>query len=373
MNIISIALKEIKSDFRDIKTFILLLAFPIVLMLILGAALSNAFDSTPKIDTVHVLYQPSANGQLDQSFQAFAKAVADDNVQFEKATSNSAGKKAVQENKADGYVEITNGGMKLYENDTNSIQGSIIEGMLSAFADKYNVAKTVYTIAPNQVEQVLKSSGQGNSVKETTLNSVKQPGAMDYYAITMTTMIALFGALSAIYLIRGERKRGTAARLVAAPVTKMEIFIGKILGAMVTSTLCTLVVVFFSKFMFKANWGNHLGVVFLVLLTEIFLAISFGLGVSYIMKTEGAARMVVMVIVQSAAFFGGSYFQIDDAGGLLAKAIQLSPLNWANTALTKAIYANEFTPAWHTALLNVGIAVLFLLITIGALQRREGL
>ena len=49
----------------------------------------------------------------------------------------------------------------------------------------------------------------------------------DYYAVAMTTLIALYSALSASYLIRGERLRKTADRLIAAPVHKGEIFAGR--------------------------------------------------------------------------------------------------------------------------------------------------
>ncbi len=53
---------------------------------------------------------------------------------------------------------------------------------------------------------------------------------MDYYAIVMTTMVALYGAMGASNLIRGERIRKTGDRLIAAPITKAEIFIGENIG-----------------------------------------------------------------------------------------------------------------------------------------------
>ena len=62
MNILNMALKEIKTDFRDVRTLIFLLAFPVVLMLILGTALSSAFNSTPDVDDVHIVYQDTSNG-----------------------------------------------------------------------------------------------------------------------------------------------------------------------------------------------------------------------------------------------------------------------------------------------------------------------
>ena len=57
----------------------------------------------------------------------------------------------------------------------------------------------------------------------------------------------------------------------------------------------------FSKFVFQANWGDHLGIIFLILLTQVFLAISFGLGIGYITKTAEASRAIIMVVVQLAS------------------------------------------------------------------------
>jgi len=62
VNILSIALKEIKQDLRDRRTLVFMLGFPIVLMLILGMALSNAFSSDVKIGDLKVLMKDSTGG-----------------------------------------------------------------------------------------------------------------------------------------------------------------------------------------------------------------------------------------------------------------------------------------------------------------------
>jgi ABC-2 type transport system permease protein len=259
--------------------------------------------------------------------------------------------------------------MQLYESGQNSIQASIVEGMLKAFTDKYNLVSEVAKVAPNQVATVLSSGGHDDYIKETSLHSAKQPGSMDYYAIAMTTMIALYAAMSASNLMRGERSLKTADRLLSSPITRGEILIGKILGSLVINSLCILIVVVFSKFAFKANWGDHFGIVLLILLTEVILAVSFGLGLSYIAKTTAAARIIIMIIVQLASLVGGAYYKLSDKDGIS----NLSPLTWANTAITKIIYGNDLLAAIPVISLNIGISAVFLAIAIVSLRRREGL
>ncbi len=119
---------------------------------------------------------------------------------------------------------------------------------------------------------------------------------------------------------------------------------------------------------FQANWGDHLGIIFIILLTQVFLAISFGLGIGYITKTAEASRAIIMVVVQLASIFGGAYFVVEENF-----VTNLSPLTWANTAVMKIIYANDVGAALPVIGLNLGISALFLLIAIIALRRREGL
>ncbi|WP_129728767.1 ABC transporter permease [Ectobacillus funiculus] len=374
MNILSIAINEIKRDFRDVRTLIFMLAFPIVLMLVLGTALSNAFNTKTSIPDIQVLYKDTTTDALSQYFEAFAKEVSKSGIHFKKISNHTDGKEEVKQNHYDGYVEINNDGIKLYESDRSGIENNIMEGMLTSFVSKYNVATEVAKVDPEQVSTVIASGQHDDYIKETSLHSAKQPSAMDYYAITMTTMIVLYGAMGASYLIRGERIRGTADRLVASPIRKGEIFLGKILGSTVRNSLCVLAVILFSKFVFKVNWGNHLGFMFLVLLTEVLLAISFGLGISYIAKTGEASRTIVMVVVQFASFFGGAYFKIENTGeGILHIITKLSPLTWENAAITKMIYANDVSAVMPAVLVNIGVAGIFLLIAIISFQRREGL
>lgn len=369
MNVLAIALKEMKQNIRDIRTLVFMLAFPIVLMLILGTALSTAFNTDISIGTIHVLYKNTAGAELTSYFQAFAKEAKKSGILFAAADENIDGKKEVQENHYSAYVELSNSGITLYGSSRNNIEESILQGMLSAFADKYDLAAAVASVDPAKVGTALTSGTADNYIKETALTKAKEPSSMDYYAITMSTMIALYGAIYASTLIRSERTRNTALRLAAAPIGKWEIFLGKIIGCFTINFLSLLAVVGVSHFVFKANWGNHIGIVILVLVTEVILAVSFGLGISYIAKTGEASRMIIMIVIQVASFFGGAYFKIVGA----AEVTQFSPLTWANDAITKIIYENDITAAIPAISLNLGISVLFLAIAIISFQRREGL
>ncbi|MED4227208.1 ABC transporter permease [Neobacillus cucumis] len=373
MNIINIALNEFKRNIRDIRTLVFMLAFPIVMMLILGTALSNTFDKNIKLGKINVLYTEKNDSSFAASFQRFIKEAKRQDIHFSKTSeSTTDGKLQVKQNHYDAYVKVTDKGIQFYGSERNSIQASMVEGILTAFADKYNLITEVAKEKPEKVQKILTST-PSNYVKETSLNANKAPGSMDYYAMAMTTMIALYSAISASSLIRGERRRNTAIRLAIAPINKMEIFLGKILGGIGINFVCILLVMAFSRFVFEANWGSHPGIVVLILFTLVFLAVSFGLGLSYIIKTDQGMRTIIMVVLQLAAFFGGAYFRIENADGFLKLMINLSPLTWARDALTRIIYNNDLSAALPSISLNIGIAIVFLMFAIVAFRKREGL
>jgi ABC-2 type transport system permease protein len=367
VSILAIALKEMKHTYRDVRAMAFMLAFPILLMFVLGTALSNVFDSKIQISNIHVLYKDEAGQVLSQSFKNFEELAGKSGIHFTRAPLHTDGQKEVRQNNYDSYVELKDNTISVYESTRNSVEGSIVQGIVTAFADKYNIAEAVAKIKPDQVNQVLADNGKDDYIKTVSLHSPKQPGSMDYYAIAMTTMIALYAAIGGASLIRGERTRNTADRLLAAPIRKGEIFLGKILGSLMINAICLILVVLFSKYVFKAYWGSHLGIVLLILLTESFLAVSFGLGVSYLTKTGQSARTIIMIGVQVASFFGGAYFKVD---GLIPS---FSPLTWANQAITKIIYSNDLVAALPVIGLNLGIAIIMLMIAVISFRRKEGL
>ncbi|TVX96843.1 ABC transporter permease [Cohnella terricola] len=374
MNVYNIALREIKSSLREPRTMLFMLAFPIVLMLILGTALSNVFSNFTPVDNIRLLYSnESGQPQLTQYWESFSQEMGRQGIDIAPIASGQVGREQVREGQYTAYVELKADGMQLYGSSKQSIESNIAQGMLTAFADRYNLAAAAFRSDPSKAEAILANAGAvtgGEFIRETSLNPNKSPGSIDYYAIAMTTMIALYAAISGSYLFRGERTRHTAIRLMAAPIAKGELFAGKVIGCTLINFLSVLVVVLFSKFVFQADWGSHYGIVFLVLGTEVVLAVSLGLGVGYLVQGE-SPRAVVMIFTQIASFVGGAYFPVESDGSFMGVLTYLSPLRWANTALIGAIYTDDMSAAWQTIGLNVGIAAAFLLISIVIMRKRE--
>lgn len=368
MNVWRIAMKELKM-FRDVKMLMFLLATPILLMLILGTALSGAFHGSAAVGDIRVLYG-SADVAAGARFEGWLEEAAGiEGIVFEKTEKGeNAAVQDVQNGLYTGYVAVEDGGVTYYGSSRSVMENGIVQGMLTAFAERYKLE----TALP-AADGALEIKGGSSLMKEVQLQGPKRPGAMDYFAIAVTTMSIMYGAASAGQLINEERVRNTAARLLASPVTKAEIFAGKIIGTLLLNLLSIAIVVLISRYMYGANWGDDWGAVAIVLMSQIVFALSLGLGISYLIKGK-ASGIVIMTIIQLAALFGGSYYLIEDNGDIISRLSGYSPIAWSNEALLGIIYGGSGWQAVSEAvLLNVGLSVVLLAVAAGIMRRRVGL
>lgn len=372
MNIWRFAFKEIKT-LRDIKVIIYLLGTPIILILILGTVLSNVFNGSIAVGDIRVLYKNmDPESEISGYWEAFVEKADPSVIRLEQAGESMDGIREVENNQYVGYVEISETGMKYYGNSQSSVESGIAQSLLAVFADRYNLAAAIAEANSGQAGEGVPIYDGANYVQVFSLDGDRQPSAMDYYAIAMLTLIIMFGALGGADLIEGERRRKTAVRLTAAPVSKAEIFAGKVVGMVLLNMLSTVVVVFLCKYMFGVYWGDRLWLVLLVLFTQTVFAVSLGFGLSYLLKGK-AASAVVMIIIQVGAFIGGSYFPVTDTTGWLRTITKLSPLEWSNSGLLQVVFSQGWSEAGSAMLLNIGFSVVLLGAAAIIMRRREGL
>ena len=373
MIILHIARKELLRSLRDTRTFMFMLAFPIVLMLILGTALTNAFTTSLTFDDLKLAYKlEDPESQASGYWNEFAKSIEQNGVLVTPLSADEDGKKVVKNGEYAAFAEIKNDGIEFYGSNKLTVESDILQGMVSAFANRYSLAAAGAKQDPASLETLLSEAGSGTYVKETSLQGDSAPDSMDYYAMAMSTMIAFYACMSASQLIRGEKVRNTALRLAAAPISKAELFAGKVIACTLINFLCVVAVVAVSRLAFGANWGDHYGPILIVLFTEVLLAVSLGLGASYLFSGEGGTS-AVMTFTQIASFTGGAYFPVNDMTGFWAILAKISPLWWANDALTKIIYSDEVQALWPAVLFNVIFAALFLSLSILFMRRKEAL
>lgn len=369
MNIVNIMLKEVKQIFRDRQSMALMVAFPIVLILILGSALSGAFKSSINLDDVNILYT-SESGKISEGFNAFMDSAKEMEIKFTESKDFNNGLEKIKDADYTCYVALRNDGLTLYKNERYDFKANLVEGILQTFIDRYNVIFQIATVNPSALSKI-DLNKTSESVKMISLEGNRQPRAVDYYSVTMTTLIIMYAAGYGIWCINSERVLKTGNRMLSSPVRKHEILIAKLTGGVFATSLQILIVFIVSKYVIGAYWGNHIVIVLLILLSQIIMIISMGAGMSFVVKNEVAASSLVNTLIPFLVFLGGGYVPLEQFGSkTLLNIAKISPVRWANDSIFEAVFANSTSKAGYAIALNLGVAAIFIIFS-SILFRKE--
>jgi len=157
--------------------------------------------------------------------------------------------------------------------------------------------------------------------------AVKQLGDTTFYAAGLAIFFLFFTVQFGVNGLLEERNNGTLSRLLAAPIRRPMILVGKMLTAFLLGMVSMIILAVATTLMFGAEWGNPIGVLIL-----IFSGVVSAMGIMAIVagfaRTAEQAGTFAGIIGVVLGFLGGTFFPIAQAGGLLAKLRFLTPHAW---------------------------------------------
>ncbi|MCU0281838.1 MAG: ABC transporter permease [Acidimicrobiia bacterium] len=164
------------------------------------------------------------------------------------------------------------------------------------------------------------------ALTETTANS-KELSADTFYSAGMAILFLFLTVQFGVLGLLEERQNGTMGRLLAAPISRRAIVVGKALTSFVLGVVSMAVLVVGTTLLLGASWGNSLGVAILVL-AGVIAAMGIMFVVAAVARTPEQAGNVQSIIAFVLAMLGGSFFPIAQAGGLIAKLSLITPHAW---------------------------------------------
>jgi ABC-2 type transport system permease protein len=191
------------------------------------------------------------------------------------------------------------------------------------------------------------------------------PGEPNYFQfvapgiIAMVVMMALMTGLP--HAISYEKDIGTLDGMLAAPINRLSIILGKVMAQTVRGMIqgfiiLTLAVVLFSVVI----EGNILLVIFLILLT-VFSFVGLGILITSFTENEETATMVMMTLMFPMMFLSGVFFPLQQMPWYMQGLAKFIPLTYATTALRKVMVLGADISAVSTEvliLLTFGIVLL---------------
>ncbi len=348
---------SLKCVFKDTKPLISKTLTIIIVILVLGSAFHDSFESS-SLEPVRIGYLNEDEGEIGDivldnlmnaedvrewmipvevsSFEEGQRLAGDSDVpEDERISAMIYIAKDFSEQYMNNADSVT---VTIYCGKSSQVAATVIECVFDAFASTVNTNNILMEHFDTWLPE---DFSVDSGVEAMPMESTKTPDAMSYYAVAMLLMFMIFGAqygcdgVAEDYLgVIGERIRTT-------PIRPYQQYIGKLLGMCVASTLQGLLIVLFTGLVYDANWGSN----YLMLLAIIFsmACASTAIGALVCMLTKDAARgqSVVTLIVIACTFLAGGFVKMD-----MGAFKYLSPNFYAQTAIFNSVYGGDMSVAY---------------------------
>jgi ABC-2 type transport system permease protein len=274
-----------------------------------------------------------------------------------------------------------NGGIIIPENFSSDI-ASGKQGLITIVIDQSNpqMSLTIQGVLTKTIEAMGQQTAIYNlnntfHVSITTATSMITPYAVEsqgivpgepnYFQfvapgiIAMVVMMALMTGLP--HAISYEKDIGTLDGMLAAPINRLSIILGKVMAQTVRGMIQGFIILLLAVALFGVViQGNILLVIFLILLT-VFSFVGLGILITSFTQNEETATMVMMTLMFPMMFLSGVFFPLQQMPWYMQDFAHFLPLTYATTALRKVMVLGADISAVGTEvliLIGFGIALL---------------
>ena len=201
-----------------------------------------------------------------------------------------------------------------------------------------------------------------SSVKITYLYGGPGYTLLDYLAPVLIALFAFFFIflLSTVSFLR-ERTSGTLERLLATPLTRVELVVGYLGGFALFALVQALVILAFTVFVLKVQYRGNLATIFIVEAVLVVGAVSLGLAISAFARNELQAVQFVPLVLLPQVFLSGLLVPVEQLNDVLRPISAVLPLTYANEAL-RSVMVKGYALTDPLILRDVGILAAFALV-----------
>jgi ABC-2 type transport system permease protein len=144
----------------------------------------------------------------------------------------------------------------------------------------------------------------------------------------LAMLILFFGfLLSGISFLR-ERSQGTRERLMASPVSRLDIVLGYLLGFLLFAMLQTLILFFYAVYVLKVDFHGSLWQILVFQLLIGVLAVCLGIFISAFAKNEFQMIQFIPLIIVPQVFVCGLIFPVSQQPDYLQWIAKFLPLTY---------------------------------------------
>lgn len=271
-----------------------------------------------------------------------------------------------------------------------SISGQVVQSIMEAYTD----AMTSVVIGKNVLIEAVMEHGLGDdgfkgmkgamdgitevmknikvSIDSVEMEGRKQISSFDYYAVAMLTMFILFAAGHGGRMLLEEKDNLTYQRMIIAGTPELGIMAGKFFTVFLIALLQIGIMIAFSHYALKVQWGSTVPVI-LISLSAAFAIAGIGGALAAATFKAGNYKMASIfetAVIQTMALLGGSFFPIDIMPSIFQKLSVLSVNGVALKAYLKIMKGYGLAEVTTHIIVLTAIGAFFTLVSVLILRRK---
>jgi len=377
-----VAWKDLMELFRNRLGLIMLVLMPIFMMSMVGFI----YPSNTSISHVSIALVNEDKG--DGSAMLITTLEAMNNSTEMMTITNASNLDEVRDMIQRGEVE---GGIIIANNFTSSLMSGK-QGTITIVTDQSNpqistllqiALKEVFGqigtwLAQQNVEGLSPAVNANNSLAIVKPYSVQTEGAVlghfsyfDFIApgiMAMTVMMSVMTGLPAA--ISHEKEVGTLDGMMAAPINRLAIIVGKTLAQTARGLLQGILILTLAVALFGVTIHGSILLVFALLLLGVFSFVGLGVVITSFAKDQETAMMVMMTLMFPMMFLSGVFFPIQQMPWYMQGISKVLPLTYAATALRKVMVLGAGVSMITTELaVLIGFGVVMTIIAVPVFRR----
>ena len=308
----SFIVKEFRHIFRDWRSMLILLVMPVVLIVMLGVAIST------DVRNVKVAYL--SNYDDAESVERIVSRIdASDNFTVVgRAFSTDEISEMMKAGKADVAVRFD--------------ESAGLQIIVDASNPNIGASEAMYL-------QSILLSDFGSGMKTPTVRMLYNPRLQSSYnfipGILGLILMLICAMMTSISIVR-EKETGTMEVLLTAPIEPLSIIFAKMIPYIVISCIDIATILILAKFAMQVPMSGSLALILLFALVYTIMSLSLGLLISTVTKSQVTALLLsAVVLMVPVMMLSGMMFPIDSMPGFFRVISVAVPARWFIDAMRK--------------------------------------
>src|ERR1700760_2454430 len=184
---------------------------------------------------------------------------------------------------------------------------------------------------------------------------------LGYFFPGSVAMIVLFTAIFSMMSLIQDRNEGFLLSVLAAPVSRSSVVLGKVLGGSTLAAVQGIVFLVFGPLVGIRMTPEAIGLSMLVIVMISFELTALGFAIAWPMDSTQAFHAIVNLILLPLWLLSGALFPFSGASGWLRAIMLANPLTYGVDALRNSLDPVAHTD--HSLAINLAVTLGFCLVT----------